>query len=268
MKKLLLLILFCLSFNSVISQKYYDSNDLKYYLDFSNKNANLKFQDYKINGPLEEIKSFYGNTYTIIKGDSIHWILQQSIMKNKYLSYLIIKGEYKDIVKLAKRESLGKKLEIVTSDRIFSGYFMDYFNFVNEDEYVKINRDRLIGDYLKDEGFIGDYNIKIYRDNGVNYFDLDMEGVIKLSRKEVVIETNLPTLTRFVGIYDADLNTNIDFIKRGIVSGRIFLKNKAIFSLSLDLEKKIGTLTTLQVIVNDEDVELNERKTTTFLIKN
>ena len=45
MKKPLLLILFCLSFNSVISQKYYDSNDLKYYLDFSNKNANLKFQD-------------------------------------------------------------------------------------------------------------------------------------------------------------------------------------------------------------------------------
>jgi hypothetical protein len=94
-----------------------------------------------------------------------------------------------------------------------------------------------------------------------------MDGVIKLSRKEVVIETNLPTLTRFVGVYDADLNTNIDFIKRGIVSGRIFLKDKAIFSLSLDLEKKIGTLTTLQVIVNDEDVELNTRKTTTFLIK-
>ena len=45
------------------------------------------------------------------------------------------------------------------------------------------------------------------------------------------------------------------------------LKDKAIFSLSLDLEKKIGTLTTLQVIVNDEDVELNTRKTATFLIK-
>ena len=101
----------------------------------------------------------------------------------------------------------------------------------------------------------------------MNYFDLDIEGVIKLSRKEVVIETNLPTLTRFVGIYDADLNTNIEFIKRGIVSGRIFLKNKAVFSLSLDLEKKIGTLTTLEVTVDGENVELNKRKTTTFLIK-
>ena len=236
MKKLLLLILFFLSFNSVISQKYYDSNDLKYYLDFSNKNANLKFQDYKIDGPLEEVKSFYGNTYTIIKGDNIHWILQQSTMKNKYLSYLIIKGEYKDIVKLAKRESLGKKLEIITSDRIFSGHFMDYFNFVNEDEYVKINRDRLVGDYLKDEGLIGDYNIKIYRDNGVNYFELDIEGVIRLTRKEVIIETSLPTLTRFVGIYDAELNTNIEFIKRGIVSGRIFSKDRAIFSLNHSLK--------------------------------
>ena len=66
MKKLLLLILFCSYINSVVSQKYYDSNDLKYYLDFSNKTANLKFQDYKINGPLEEVKSFYGNTYTCL----------------------------------------------------------------------------------------------------------------------------------------------------------------------------------------------------------
>ena len=93
MKNLSLVILFFLHFNSLVSQRYYDSNDLKYYLDFSNKTANLKFQDYKINGPLEVVKSFYGNTYTIIKGDSIHWILQQSIMKNKHLSYLIIKGE-------------------------------------------------------------------------------------------------------------------------------------------------------------------------------
>ena len=61
MKKLLLLILFCSYINSAVSQKYYDSNDLKYYLDFSNKTANLKFQDYKINGPLEVVKYFYGN---------------------------------------------------------------------------------------------------------------------------------------------------------------------------------------------------------------
>ena len=90
--------------NLSVSQIFYDSNDLKYYLDFSRKKANLKFQEYEIKGPLQEVTSLYGNIFTIIKGDSIHWVLQQSEKKNKYSSYLIIKGEYKDILRLVKRE--------------------------------------------------------------------------------------------------------------------------------------------------------------------
>ncbi len=267
MKNLLLVILFFLNFNSLVSQRYYDSNDLKYYIDFSTKYANLKFQDYKINGPLEEINSFSRNTFTLIKGDSIHWILQQSTKKNKYLSYIILKGDYKDVRKLARRESSMKKLEVLTSDRIFSGYFKDYFNFVDENEYEKINRDRLIGDYIKDAGLIGDYKIKIYRNNGVNYFNLDIEGVIMLTRKEVIIETNLPTLTRFVGAYDADLNNDIGLINAGVISGRVFLNDKGLFSLYIDLEKKIGTLTTLFSDGKSEGADVNRRETTIFLIK-
>ena len=267
MKKLLLLIFFLSISFPVTSQKYYDSNDLKYYIDFSNRNANLKFQDYKINGPIEEIISYYGNRYTVVRGDSIHWLLQQSDKRNKYLSYLIFKGNYGEVQKLAKWEYSNKKLEVLASDRIFSGYFKDYFNFVDEGEYLKISSDRLIGDYLKDAGLIGEYKIKIYRDNGVNYFDLEMEGVLKLTRKEVIIETNLPTLTRFVGTYDSNLNTNIEFLKKGIVAGKISFKDRAIFSLNIDSEKKMGTLTSLEVEVNKEGVEVNTRKTTTFLIK-
>lgn len=267
MKKLLLLIFFLSISCPVTSQKYYDSNDLKYYIDFSNRNANLKFQDYKINGPIEEIISYYGNRYTVVRGDSIHWLLQQSDKRNKYLSYLIFKGNYGEVQKLAKWEYSNKKLEVLASDRIFSGYFKDYFNFVDEGEYLKISSDRLIGDYLKDAGLIGEYKIKVYRDNGVNYFDLEMEGVLKLTRKEVIIETNLPTLTRFVGTYDSNLNTNIKFLKKGIVAGKISFKDRAIFSLNIDSEKKMGTLTSLEVEVNKEGVEVNTRKTTTFLIK-
>ncbi len=267
MKKLLLLIFFLSISYPVTSQKYYDSNDLKYYIDFSNRNANLKFQDYKINGPIEEIISYYGNRYTVVRGDSIHWLLQQSDKRNKYLSYLIFKGNYGEVQKLAKWEYSNKKLEVLASDRIFSGYFKDYFNFVDEGEYLKISSDRLIGDYLKDAGLIGEYKIKVYRDNGVNYFDLEMEGVLKLTRKEVIIETNLPTLTRFVGTYDSNLNTNIKFLKKGIVAGKISFKDRAIFSLNIDSEKKMGTLTSLEVEVNKEGVEVNTRKTTTFLIK-
>ena len=84
---------------------------------------------------------------------------------------------------------------------------------------------------------------------------------------EVIIETNLPTLTRFVGTYDSNLNTNIEFLKKGIVAGKISFKDRAIFSLNIDSEKKMGTLTSLEVEVNKEGVEVNTRKTTTFLIK-
>jgi hypothetical protein len=267
MKKLFLIIFFISIINPVVSQKYYDSNDLKYYIDFSNRRANLKFEDYKINGPIEEIISYYGNRYTVIRGDSIHWLLQQSDKRNKHLSYILFKGDYDEVQKLAKWEYSNKKLEVLTSDRIFSGYFKDYFNFVDEGEYLKLSSDRLIGDYIKDAGLIGEYKIKIYRDNGVNYFDLNIEGVLKLTRKGVIIETNLPTLTRFEGTYDASLNTNIEFINQGIVAGRVSLKDRAIFSLNIDLEKKMGTLTSLEVEVNQEGVELNKRMTTTFIVK-
>ena len=160
MKNLFLIIFFISIINPVVSQKYYDSNDLKYYIDFSNSRANLKFQDYKVNGPIEEIISYYGNRYTVVKGDSIHWLLQQSDKRNKYLSYLIFKGDYGEVQKLAKWEYSNKKLEVLASDRIFSGYFKDYFNFVDEGEYLKLSSDRLIGDYIKDAGLIGEYKIK------------------------------------------------------------------------------------------------------------
>ena len=267
MKKYITIIFFIIWITPLYTQTYYDSNDLKYYLDFSNKIANLKFQEYKIKGPIEEINSFNGNRYTLIEGDSIHWLLQQSNSKNKYLSYLIIKGEYKDIVKLAKRESSMKKIEVIKSDRIFSGYFKDYFNFVNEFEYEKINWDRLIGEYLQDAGLTGKYKIKIYRNNGVNYFNLDINGYLELSKKDIVMETNLPTLTKFIGKYDADLNTNLEFIKKGIIAGRISLQDRAIFSLNINLEKKMGTLTLLEVEVDDDGGESIKRKTTTFTIE-
>ena len=249
------------------SQKYYDFNDLKYFIDFSNRSANIKFQDFSIKGSIEEIISFYGNRYTVIRGDSIHWLLQQSEKRNKYLSYLILKGEYKEVQKLAKWEYSNKRLEVLASDRIYSGYFKDYFNFVDESEYVKLRNDRLIGDYLYDENLLGEYKIKVLRGNGVNYFDLNIKGTIELNRRGIVVETNLPTLTKFTGTYDSELNSNIEYIRKGIIVGRIDYKEKALFSLILDLEKKIVILNTLEIDLDKEGLEFNKRETTTFKIE-
>ena len=183
------------------------------------------------------------------------------------MSYLILKGEYREVQNLAKWEYTNKKLEVLASDRIFSGYFNDYFNFVDEVEYQKLSSDRLIGNYLNDANLLGEYKIKVYRDNGINFFDLDIVGTIELNRKGIVIETNLPTLTRFAGSYDSQLNANVEFVKKGIIVGNIDFKEKGIFSLNLDLEKKVGTLSTLEIEVDKEGAELKKRKTTTFIIQ-
>jgi len=265
MKNILLIVFFSISMNTY-SQKYYDKNDFKYYLDFTHNLANLKFQDYKIEGKLEEVKSFYGNVFTIIKGDSIHWILEQNNNRKEYSSYLLIKGEYDEILKLARRGVSNKKFEIIDSDIIFSGSFIDFFNFVDETEFEKISRDRLVGTYLRDFGFFGSLPIKIYRNNGINYQDLDIIGKITLTDKDVLIETNLPTLTKFVGEYDSELNKNFNLLKQGIVSGKIKFSNNGLFSLSIDKEQKIGTLTTLESIKSNDSIPLSQRKTTTFKI--
>ena len=252
--------------NLSFSQTFYDSNDLKYYIDFSRKTANLKFQDYKIKGPLQEVISLYGNAFTLIKGDSIHWVLGQSEKKNKYSSYLIIKGEYKDILRLVRREVSSEKYEVLASDIIYSGYFTDFFNFVDEDDFERIAKNRLIGEYLKDYGLLGVYKIKVVRDNGINFMDLDINGKITLSEKDIIIETSLPTLTRLVGYYESELNKNLDFLKKGIVSGRVLYKNNTFYSLSIEKDKKIGTLTTLEFGTDKDGEQTSKRNTTTFLI--
>jgi len=262
---------YCLTFsllflNLSFSQIFYDSNDLKYYLDFSKKTANLKFQDYEIKGPLQEVISLYGNAFTLIKGDSIHWVLGQSEKKNKYSSYLIIKGEYKDILRLVRRESSSEKYEVLASDIIYSGHFSDFFNFVDENDFERIASNRLIGQYLKDYGLLGVYNIKIVRDNGINFMDLDINGKITLSEKDIVIETSLPTLTRLVGYYESELNKNLDFLKKGIVSGRILYENNMFYSLSIEKDKKIGTITTLEFGTDKDGKQTSKRSTTTFVI--
>ena len=267
MKNIILVILLSLNFSSLVSQRYYDSNDLKYYLDFTNNSANLRFEDYKISGPIEEIESFYRNKFTLIKGDSIHWMLGQSDdNNNRHLSYLIIKGEYKDLRKLARREASSKKLKILKSDKINSGYFRDYINFVSENKYEKINKDRQIGLYINDAGFTGKYNIKIYRSDNINYKDLDIKGVIEITKKDINVKTNLPTLTSFTGEYDSELNSDLSFINRGIISGRGKNNDLSIFTLYLNLNELSGSISIISVQISDNELKLNKRETTTFAI--
>ena len=78
--------------------------------------------------------------------------------------------------------------------------------------------------------------------------------------KGIVIETNLPTLTKFTGTYDSQLNANVEFIRKGIIVGRIDYKEKALFSLNLDLEKKIVILNTLEIDLDKEGLDFNKRK--------
>ena len=137
---------------------------------------------------------------------------------------------------------------------------------MDENDFERIASNRLIGEYLKDYDLLGVYKIKIVRDNGINLMDLDINGTITLSEKDLIIETSLPTLTRLVGYYESELNKNLDFLKRGIVSGRVLYENNTFYSLSIEKEKKIGTLTTLEFGKDKDGKETSKRSTTTFVI--
>lgn len=265
MIRYILIYLSLLLFNFSYGQKFYDVNDLNYYLDFSSNTANLKLLEYEINGPVEEIVSFYGNKFTIIKGDSIHWVLGQSKTRNKFSSYLIIKGEYNDIRKLARREVSGKKYEIIDSDITFSGYFNDYLNFVTKEEFDIISKNRLIGEYLKEYDLIGEYNIRIIRLNEIDYESLDIKGKLKITTDRIIIESNLPTLTRFIGSYDYYLNQNPNFLREGLIRGRIS-NNTGVFSLNIDKEKKLSSITTIKIDVDEKGIDTINRQTSFFNI--
>jgi len=113
---------------------------------------------------------------------------------------------------------------------------------------------------------LGVYNIKIVRNNGINFTDLDITGKIILSEKDIVIETSLPTLTRLVGYYESELNNNINFLKKGIVSGRVLYENSSFYSLSIDKNKNFGTFTTLEFGTDPNEEQTSKRSTTTFII--
>ena len=51
------------------------------------------------------------------------------------------------------------------------------------------------------------------------------------------------------------MNSNIEYIRKGIIVGRIDYKEKALFSLNLDLEKKIVILNTLEIDLDKEGLE-------------
>ena len=96
--------------------------------------------------------------------------------------------------------------------------------------------------------------------------NLDINGKITLSEKDIIIETSLPTLTRLIGYYESELNKNLDFLKNGIVSGRVLYENNTFYSLSIEKDKKIGTLTTLEFATDKDGEQTSKRNTTTFLI--
>ena len=99
---------------------------------------------------------------------------------------------------------------------------------------------------------------------GISFTNIEIKGSITFNQKGILIETNLPSLTKFSGEYRSDLNPDINFLKMGIVSGRIINSDGGIFSLSIDLKEMTGVLTTIRVKISDEDEQSTFRNITTF----
>ena len=76
----------------------------------------------------------------------------------------------------------------------------------------------------------------------------------------------MPILTRIVGDYDYDLNSNIEFLKMGLIYGRIRDESKGIFALNLNKEKNQVPFTIMKVKINSQGNLSSQRNTAIFEI--
>ena len=95
---------------------------------------------------------------------------------------------------------------------------------------------------------------------------IKLKGVIEITKKDINVKTNLPTLTSFTGEYDSELNSDLSFINRGIISGRGKNNDLSIFTLYLNLNELSGSISIISVQISDNELKLNKRETTTFAI--
>lgn len=240
MKKILLLLLIS---QSLFSQKKYIESDTESYIDFTNKEVKLSYENYSIEGNYIEVdgKDFY--PYMIINGGTNVWVVRK-LSNMGIMGMDILKGDYNTILKEFKKGRKYKKSELLFSNLPTNGV-MDGYRLISESErerYIKMNKS--ISEFdskIKDSEFIGVYKIKILKHRNLDYKNTETYGKIIITEVGITVETEIPSVNLLRGSYmkgDTDLDNGKFLCKVSKGYGENF-------SLSLNKEKTVGGLTTI-----------------------
>lgn len=203
MKKILIAF-FLISFHIGFSQKYYDSSNFDYYIDYNTRAVKLKFKDFHIEGKYEKIKDKLYNEYLAVKGSqSSHWIVE--LWGKSSLSGLeILEGNYADAVEEFKNGREYKKVKVLFSN-LPSFSKMKDFNFISETERERkqkelMTKEKFIKE-LPNSGLEGVYKIKILKHGAIDYKNLNGTGQIYITSAGVTIKTDIPSISLIRGTY-------------------------------------------------------------------
>ena len=212
MKKLLLiLLLFSSQFN--FAQRLYDENNPEEsYIDLDTKSAKLQYDNYVISGTFEEFVVDYTNYYRVINGGDIHLVLKQyTSLGTQTQAFWLVKGNYKDAVKITKKEQVPKKLELIAYDKA-ERYFKDYFNFLSERFYNAYLLNKSIVELIKEYDFIGVYDIEIKSSLGINLL-AEEPGKLYITEAGMTLESQVPGIITLRGAWNSEFGNKLERIK-------------------------------------------------------
>tara|TARA_B100001057_G_C22522491_1_gene822417 strand:- start:15 stop:809 length:795 start_codon:yes stop_codon:yes gene_type:complete len=264
MKKLILLLLFFISFNSY-SQKYYDENDFDKYIDYDNKIVKLQFKDYLIEGGFEKVETKTFDEYLVVKGNgNEHYVLDAEYSSFKGLD--VLDGNYSDVLKEVKKGKKYKKVKLLFSYLRPSSYsedlklISDSIMKMRLESQKKKEKEKAAKEEFKktiiESGYVGTYDIKIYSHRGVNYSNLDYNGKIIITDVGITIETDIPTVKLVRGTYNIK---GSDEVNKGIFVCDISVGYDDFFTLIIKKDSDVGSFTSMSLG--------SSATTTTFSIK-
>lgn len=253
----LLVLLFC--FTNSFSQKVYDRvNPDEFYIDLDTKTAKIQYDSNVISGNIEQIRVDYTNYYLLVNGGDTHLVLKQlsSSSVTQFEKFWLVKGNYKDALKITKKEQVPKKLELIAFEEAemtrYGRYFEDYLYFYSESGYAQYLNQVKLEELIKESGFEGVYKVKINRSSGISLLQVEEYGELIISTKGMTLLTEVPGIIEVRGTWSAfstkGTDDNLDDFEEDLNAGRLSVSGNLssgfgdIFSISMT--QRAGGITT------------------------
>ena len=242
MKNILFTLALLVSFSS-FAQVVYDRNNQDYFINYDTNQLSLNYDGTIVSGSFEKLKGSDYYTYIVANGGEYHLVMKR-FTNDDFYGIDVLKGAYKDVLKgFKKGRKYGKKVEVIYSS-LPSSERGDDFDLISEERLEKIKKKEWFVQSVKENGYIGTYNIKILKHRNLNYSDLGLDyfGKIYVTEAGISIKTDIPTVDVLRGSYDVDMSGDAS---EGRFVCNITKGYGDYFSISINKGSGVGAFTTV-----------------------